>query len=111
MPLYTHICMNGHSKDLFVRHPDDKGCDTHICKVCQGSLAPIISYGQGLCYFEEGRERRIWNLERADQKDAKGNPMASQPVFVRSAGEHKRKMREAGVDFANRGVGHKGQWI
>jgi hypothetical protein len=111
MPLYTHQCENGHSTDHYVRHPDDKGCETLICKECKSTMSPIISYGQGLCYFEEGRERRIWNLERSDQKDAQGNPIASQPVFVRSAEHHKRLMRAAGVDFANKGRGFPGQWI
>lgn len=61
-------------------------------------MAPIISYGQGLCYFEEGRARTIWNL-------------GPEPVQVRSHEEHKRLMRQNKVDFANRGTGYPGQWL
>jgi len=110
MPLYSYKCEEGHEKEIFC-HADDKGCQTVLCRQCQSSMASVISYGQGLLYFEEGRARRIWNLERSDQKDAAGQPIASRPVYVKSAEEHKRLMRQQGVDFANRGRGFSGQWI
>lgn len=111
MPMQTFRCEAGHEKDAFVIHHDDHGCQTQFCKVCKSTMAPVITYGQGLCYFEEGRERRIWNLERADEKDAQGRPVPSKPVYVRSAEEHRRLMRQRGVDWATQGVGIKGQWI
>lgn len=98
MPTYTFRCEAGHEHDEFVLHTDNKGCQTHVCRTCRSSMAPVITYGQGLLYFEEGRERMIWNL-------------GPEPVFVKSHQEHKRRMRLAGVDFANRGVGYPGQWI
>jgi hypothetical protein len=61
-------------------------------------MAPVITYGQGMLYFEEGRSRTIWNL-------------GHEPVEVRSAEQHKRLMRINKVDFANRGVGYPGQWV
>jgi hypothetical protein len=61
-------------------------------------MAPVITYGQGLLYFEEGRGRMIWNL-------------GDQPVQVKSHEEHKRLMRINKVDFANRGTGYPGQWL
>lgn len=111
MPMYLFRCEDGHEKEQFCQHADDKGCLTHICRTCGRSMAPVMAYGQGLCYFEEGRARRIWNLERSDEKDAKGNPLPSQPVYVKSAAEHQRLMRQRGVTWATQGRGTKGQWI
>lgn len=98
MPTYTYRCEAGHEKDEFVVHADNKGCQTHLCRLCRSTMAPVITFGQGLCYFEEGRARLIWNL-------------GPEPVLVKSHEEHKRRMRLAGVDFANRGVGYPGQWM
>lgn len=98
MPMYTYRCEQGHERDAFVTHADDKGCRTEYCRTCQSSMAPVITYGQGLCYFEEGRGRLIWNL-------------GPEPILVKSAEQHKRLMRINKVDFANRGVGYPGQWI
>ena len=97
MPMYTFRCEEGHEKDIFVTHSDDKGCGTVLCRTCNSTMAQVITYGQGLCYFEEGRPRIIWNL-------------GPEPVQVKSAAEHKRLMRLNKVDFANRGVGYPGQW-
>lgn len=97
MPTYTFRCEAGHERDEFVVHADNKGCQTQICRRCQSTMAPVITFGQGLCYFEEGRGRLIWNL-------------GDQPVYVKSAEQHKRLMRINKVDFANRGVGYPGQW-
>lgn len=98
MPFFTFRCPQGHDRDEFVRVADDKGCQTHLCRQCQQTMAPILTYGQGLCYFEEGRGRVIWNL-------------GDQPVTVTSAEHHKRLMRINKVDFANRGTGYPGQWL
>ena len=111
MPMYLFRDEAGHEREEYVSSADDKGCQTIICRICKATMAPVVSFGQGLCYFEEGRARRIWNLESADERDAKGNKVPAKPVFVRSAGEHRRLMKQRGVDFANRGVGYKGQWI
>ena len=111
MPMYLYRCEAGHEREEFTASADDKGCRTLICKTCRSTMAPVIAFGQGLCYFEEGRARRIWNLENADGRDAQGNKIQAKPVYVRSHSEHKRLMKQRGVDFANRGVGYKGQWI
>lgn len=96
--MYTYRCEAGHEREEYVRQIDDKGCQTHLCRVCQSTMAPVITYGQGLVYFEEGRGRLIWNL-------------GPEPVLVKSAGEHRRLMRINKVDFANRGTGYPGQWL
>ena len=111
MPMYLFRDEAGHEREEYVSSTDDKGCQTIICRQCQTTMAPIVSFGQGLCYFEEGRARRIWNLESADERDAKGNKVPAKPVFVRSAGEHRRLMKQRGVDWATKGVGYKGQWV
>ena len=98
MPLYTFRCEAGHEKDIFVTHHADLGCQTVYCRPCQSTMAQIITYGQGLCYFEEGRARLIWNL-------------GPEPILVKSAEQHKRLMRLNKVDFANRGTGYPGQWL
>jgi hypothetical protein len=98
MPLYLFQDEYGHEREQFMTSADDKGCLTQFCKICQSTMAPVIAYGQGLCYFEEGRGRLIWNL-------------GPEPILVKSAEQHKRLMRLNKVDFANRGVGYPGQWI
>lgn len=98
MPLYVFKDELGHEREEFVLCADERGIRTHICRRCGSSMAPVISYGQGLCYFEEGRGRVIWNL-------------GPEPIVVKSAGEHRKRMRLAKVDFANRGVGYPGQWV
>jgi hypothetical protein len=99
MPLYTYRCEAGHEKDEYVRHPDDKGTSTTLCRRCGGAtMSSVITFGQGLCYFEEGRGRLIWNL-------------GPEPILVKSHAEHKKLMRLNKVDFANRGTGYPGQWL
>ncbi len=98
MPMYLFRDESGHMREEFVMRSEDKGCQTHLCKLCQSTMAPIMAYGQGLLYFEEGRAQKIWNL-------------GDQPVYVRSHEEHKRLMRINKVDFANRGTGYPGQWL
>ena len=97
MPLYALQCEAGHGGEAFEHHADDLGSRTAICS-CGGSMAVVLSVGRGLTYFEEGRARVIHNL-------------GHEPVVVRSHEEHKRRMREAGVDWATAGRGRKGQWV
>ena len=111
MPIFVFRDESGHEREGFTASADDKGCRTLICRACKSTMAPVIAFGQGLCYFEEGRARRIWNLENGDDRDAKGNKLPAKPVYVRSAEEHRRLMKQRGVDWATRGVGIKGQWI
>lgn len=110
MPIFLFRCEGGHEHEEFVMRAEDKGCITHLCRSCRSTMAPVIAFGQGLCYFEEGRARRIWNLEQSE-RDVNGVMQASKPVYVRSHEEHKTLMRQRGVDFANRGKGYPGQWI
>ena len=110
MPLYCYRDEAGHDHEEYVRQPDDRGCQTVICRLCQATMAPVLAFGHGLVYFEEGRPRRIWNLETSDERDAQGRKLPSRPVYVRSHEEHKTLMKRRGVDFANRGVGYPGQW-
>lgn len=110
MPLYAFRDSQGHSREEFVIHADNKGCRTHICKVCGETMAPVIAFGEGLCYFEEGRARRIWNLESCE-KDAKGNPLATKPVYVTSPRQQARLMRQQGLTQGTKGRGYPGQWI
>lgn len=110
MPLYDYACESGHIDERFF-HNAKQAEEILPCRKCGFMAHRQLSMGQGLCYFEEGRARRIWNLERSDERDSKGNLLPSKPVYVRSHQEHKRLMRERGVDFANKGRGYSGQWI
>ena len=98
MPLYALVCERGHGGEVFCHVREDFGCETRIC-ACGGSMAKILSMGRGLTWFEEGRPRTIWNL-------------GSEPVVIRSHEEHKRKMREAGVEWATGWQTNKtGGWV
>lgn len=96
-PLYDYECDDGHRDERFF-HQADQAEPIFPCRLCGRPASKQLSMGHGLCYFEEGRERLIWNL-------------GDQPVRIRSHEEHKRKMREAKVDFAHRGRGYPGQWV
>lgn len=109
MPLYDYACENGHLDERFF-HSAAQALEELPCRQCESQAHRQLSMGQGLCYFEEGRAQRIWNLEKIEYaKD--GTMLPTKPVYVRSHGEHRRLMREQGVDFANRGRGYKGQWV
>lgn len=110
MPLYDYRCDDGHCDERYFAAASQAG-DHLPCRLCGQPAHKQFSVGRGLCYFEEGRARRIWNLERSDERDKDGNLIPSKPVYVRSAEEHKRLMRQRGVDFANKGRGYSGQWI
>lgn len=90
--LYEFQCINGHKRDVFEHHPDDKGCETIFCKECGHSMAPVPTYGRGLLYFEEGKERVIHNLEVLGPHNK-----PSGPVRVASHKDHERAMKRAGV--------------
>ena len=84
MPVLNIACINGHSSEVFLHHWCDKGCRTQICP-CGETLSPALSVGRGLTYFEEGRARYIENLGG---------------VWVTSHEQHKRLMKERGVEPA-----------
>lgn len=107
MPVYEFACINGHTEDRFEHHPDDLGCETHICRKCSHTMEPVPSYGRGLLYFEEGRGRWIENL-------------GHEPVYITSKQQHREAMKKAGVAEAPAILDHtkfngrfsdKGRWI
>lgn len=97
MPLYAFQCLNGHREDLYHARAGDLGCRTAICEACGSSMAVVLSVGRGLTWCSESRPCAIENL-------------GHDPVVVRSPEEHRRRMREAGVEWATRGRGQPGQW-
>lgn len=97
MPLYALTCSQGCTTEEFCHHPDDKGCRLHVCEPHGEVMAYTLSVGAGLTYFESGRPRTITNL-------------GHEPVVVTSHEQHKRLMREAGVEWATKGRGMKGSW-
>ena len=88
MPLIALRCLNDHTAEQFVHVLEDLGCETRLCR-CGSTMAPVLSVGRGLTYFEEGKPRTIWNL-------------GHEPVVVRSHEEHRRLMRERGVEWATK---------
>lgn len=98
MPLYAFVCLEGHQEEHFMHHRADLGAATFVCS-CGHSLAPMLSLGVGLTWFEEGRGRWIHNL-------------GDQPVYITSHEQHKRAMRAAGVDWATGWATRKtGGWV
>jgi hypothetical protein len=96
MPLFDFGCDKGHLREAFFHRADDAKNAVLLCQ-CGAPMIKKFSMGRGLTYFEEGRARVIHNL-------------GHEPVVIRSHAEHKRAMREAGVDWATRGQGEKGCW-
>jgi hypothetical protein len=97
MPLYDYACPNGHIEEHYLR-ADERDAVTPICPKDGHTMGPVASFGMGLVYFEEGRPRVIENL-------------GHEPVVVRSAREHERAMKQAGVTWATAGRGRKGSWV
>ena len=97
MPMFEGRCINDHRADFFCHHVDDKGCRTAICEVCGETMGYVMAYGGGLCFFEEGRG--VWLDHLADK-----------PVYVTSHEQHKRLMKQHGVEWATKGRGMPGQW-
>lgn len=96
MPLYDYRCTNGHCDERFF-HSSAAAAECLPCRTCGAEAVKQFSVGRGLCYFEEGNAKLIWNL-------------GPEPVWVTSHEHHKRLMRAQKVDFANRGRGYPGQW-
>lgn len=98
MPLYLWKCQAcAGEHEGYVHHPDDKGCVTHVC-ACGATMAPVLSMGRGLLWFEEGRARVIHNMGR-------------KPVVVRSHAEHQRLMKSRKLALAGTKPGMRGQWL
>ena len=98
MPLLALRCLNDHAAEQYVHAPDDRGTETRVC-ACGETLAPILSVGSGLTYFEEGRGRWINNL-------------TVDPIYVTSHAQHQRLMREHKVEWATeRAVQGRGGWV
>lgn len=94
MILYDFRCPAGHDAEHLVGRDDPPPA----CAACGAPMARRLTFGGGLLYFEEGRARTIENL-------------GDQPVTIRSPAEHRRAMQAAGVTWATRGRGMKGQWV
>lgn len=62
-------------------------------------MGRVLSVGRGLTWFRENHPQVIHN-------------MGHDPVVVRSAEEHKQKMKEHGVDWATKWTKEKtGGWV
>ena len=98
MPLLALRCLNDHTAEQYVHAPDDRGAETRLC-ACGETLAPVLSVGTGLTWFEEGRGRWIHNLD-------------VHPIYVTSHEQHKRLMREHKVEWATKWQTNKtGGWV
>lgn len=98
MPLFVWQCSwCDTQQERFVHHPDDKGCATYICS-CGGTMAPVLSVGNGLLWAEEGRGRWIHN-------------MGHKPVYITSHEQHKRLMKQRKLELAGARPGQKERWI
>ena len=97
MPLYAFACEQGHTQDIFCHTREDFGCRTVLCERCHSSMAPVLSMGRGLTWFEEGRARVIHNL-------------GHEPVTITSHEQHKRIMKERGLEWAPPKRGMPGCW-
>ena len=98
MPLLALRCVNDHPAEQYVHAPDDRGAETRVC-ACGESLAPVLSVGMGLTWFEEGRGRWIHNL-------------GVEPVYITSHAQHVAEMKKAGVEWATeRQTQGRGGWV
>lgn len=89
MPLYASFCPEcGVRAETFCHVPEDRGCVTPLCR-CGSTMAPVLSVGSGLTWFRENGARVITNL-------------GHEPVTVRSHEEHKRLLRERGLEWATK---------
>jgi hypothetical protein len=92
VPLRSLRCLHGHTADQFVHSAQDLGAQTRLCH-CGHTLAPTLSVGRGLTWFEEGRP---FVLEH-------GVPS---PITITSHEQHKRVMKQYGLEPAYRWVKH-----
>lgn len=97
MPLYERQCMQGHRQEEYAHSAAHLGSRTILCH-CGHTMGRVMSVGQGLCWFEEGRTRWLEHL-------------APHPVPCRSHAEHQRLMKKYGVEWATQGRGRPGQWV
>lgn len=97
MPLVDFRDVHGHEAEHYLR-PAERGAFTALCLTCGSTMAERLTFGGGLLWAEEGRPRVIENL-------------GHDPVVVRSAREHERAMKTAGVTWSTKGRGAKGQWV
>lgn len=97
MPLYNFTCPTGHTREAFFHRAEQAVTGAVTCE-CGEPMSKAFSMGRGLTYFEEGRGQWIENL-------------ADKPVYVTSHEQHKRLMRQHGVDWATeRAVKGSGGW-
>ena len=98
MPLLALRCLNEHRAEQYIHTPDDKGAETRLC-ACVESLAPVLSVGSGLTYFESGKPRVLWNL-------------GPEPVTVTSHGQHRQLLRDRKLDWVTeRQTQGTGGWV
>jgi len=98
MPLYTHECANGHSRDVYIPTYEQRGTSVITCLVCQERMVPVFSPGTTLTYFAEGGGGKwIHNL-------------GPEPVLVTSHKHHRDLMKAAGVEWSPNRRGMKGCW-
>lgn len=97
MPMFEFRCLNGHSRDAYAHNVLERACHAVICEECHNDMSPVLSLGRGLTYFEEGRARVITN-------------MGHEPVRITSHEQHKRLMKERGLDWAPPRRGMPGCW-
>lgn len=89
MPMLALQCTDGHTGEQFLHTIQDLGAQTRLCPECGHSLAPALSVGRGLTFFEEGRPFLMQH----------GVPT---PILITSHAQHKRVMRQYGLEPAYR---------
>lgn len=87
MPMLALRCpLCGTTEDQYLPSWRWYGCgEPRLCPHCASTMGPALSVGRGLTYFEEGRARTIQNLGG---------------VTITSHEQHKRVMKERGVEMA-----------
>ena len=99
MPLWTFRCLNGHARDVYEHHPDDRGCRTILCETCGETMGPTSEdYGCGLTAMEEGRPFVMEHV-------------GHDPITVRSWREYDKVLKTHGLAQAGTRRGHKGAWL
>ena len=91
--MHSLQCVNGHSADQFLHAAADLGAQTRLCQQCGHTLAPSLSVGRGLTFFEEGRP---FVLEHGVPK----------PITITSHAQHKKVMKHYGLEPAYRWTKH-----
>jgi len=106
MILFDFKCEQGHVTEQLVT---DSTKTMAPCRDCQRPAHKIWSPAIGRAlFFEEGRTRKIDNLETLGP----GN-VSNGPVYISSRQQHKDAMKRAGVTEAgwSSRLGGKGRWI